>query len=82
MSNLIKRLIKLETQLTDRSGMIPGSPQWRTYWTAEIRKIYSGQRTLGVKIPVDAFRALADEVDRGSSTPSTGGEFLRNLQRT
>ena len=33
MSNLQRRLKKLEALLTDDAGLVPHSPQWLAYWT-------------------------------------------------
>jgi hypothetical protein len=71
MSQLERRLKKLEGRLTDESRFIPHSPQWRTPWGREIEKIVIGKRTPGVLIPLEAFGALADGVvdaHRESST--------------
>ena len=32
MSNLLRRLQKLEARLTDRSGLVPNAQGWLEYW--------------------------------------------------
>jgi hypothetical protein len=36
MTNLQRRLRKLEDLMTDRSGLLPGSPAWIEYWMPEV----------------------------------------------
>jgi len=43
MSNLRRRLQKLEARLTDSSGLVPHSQAWRDYWFPRIDRIFSGQ---------------------------------------
>ena len=34
MSNVLRRLKKLEARVTDRSGLVPHSEAWFNYWAA------------------------------------------------
>jgi len=36
MTNLQRRLRKLETKLTDRSGFVPHSKEWFRYWNDQL----------------------------------------------
>jgi hypothetical protein len=57
MSNLLRRLRKLEAQLTDRSGLVPHTNPWWDFWTPRIENLIAGE-PLDQKVPlevVDAF---------------------------
>jgi len=56
------KLKKLEQRRTDESRLVPHSASWRAYWTAEITKIWTGRCTPGIRVPIGAYRLLADEV--------------------
>jgi len=58
MYRLQKRLAALEAKLTDRSRLIPHSPEWLAFWTEEIEAILNGKspRTLA-SVPLDAICA-------------------------
>jgi hypothetical protein len=56
MSTLARRLRKLETGLTDRSGLIPHSARWFAYWNAWIDKL-RGKDPRGL-IPSEAAGAI------------------------
>jgi hypothetical protein len=59
MSNLLRRLRKLETRLTDNSGLRPNSETWLDYWGRRIDRLLGGegQRETG-RIPLEAIDAL------------------------
>ena len=59
MSNLLRRLRKLETRLTDDSGLRPHSEAWLDYWSHRIDRLLGGeaQRETG-RIPLEAIDAL------------------------
>jgi hypothetical protein len=59
MSNLLRRLRKLETRLTDNSGLRPNSETWLDYWGRRIGHLLDGvgQRDAG-RIPLEAIDAL------------------------
>ena len=39
MLNLRRRLSKLESQLTDRTGLVPYTKQWLDYWLATYERL-------------------------------------------
>ena len=43
MSNLRRRLRKLEARLTDSSGIIPNSQEWLDHWLPKVDRIVSGE---------------------------------------
>jgi hypothetical protein len=59
MSNLLRRLRKLETRRTDNSGLAPRSEAWLDYWGHRIGQLLAGvgQRETG-RIPLEAIDAL------------------------
>jgi hypothetical protein len=42
MSNLYRRLRKLEARMTDAAGLVPHTPQWLAYWTERTDQILNG----------------------------------------
>ena len=59
MSNLLRRVRKLETRLTDLSGLVPHTEDWLAYWKQRIERLLGGeaQRETG-RIPLEAIDAL------------------------
>ncbi len=58
MSNLQRRLQKLEALLTDDAGLVPGSPGWLAYWTERLDKfIARDDDAKDFKFPLQAIRA-------------------------
>jgi hypothetical protein len=59
MSNLHRRLQKLEARLTDSSGLVSNSQAWRDYWFPKVERILSGQEpsTPGC-IPLEVAHAI------------------------
>jgi hypothetical protein len=55
MTNLQRRLRKLEGILTDGSGLVPHSKKWLAYWDERIPRILNGE--LRELIPLEAVRA-------------------------
>jgi len=62
MSNLLRRLRKLEAQLTDHSGLVPHTKPWRDYWSPRIEGLITGQ-VVDQKIPFEAIDALIHGAD-------------------
>jgi len=58
MTNLRRRLKKLEVLLTDDVGLIPHSPQWLAYWIERIERMMSAQDAGGLRIPLEALDAI------------------------
>ncbi len=42
MSNLRRRLEKLQARLTDSTGLVPHSKEWSEYWEERIDRLISG----------------------------------------
>jgi hypothetical protein len=59
MSNILRRLRKLETRWTDSSGLVPHSEDWLDYWGHRIERLLGGdgQGETG-RIPLEAVDAL------------------------
>lgn len=54
MSNLSRRLRKLEAIMTDDAGLVPGTRRWRTHWTERAEKILNGDDEMkGCLIPLE-----------------------------
>jgi len=59
MSNILRRLRKLETRLTDLSGLVPHSEAGLDYWGHRIEQLLDGvgQRETA-RIPLEAVDAI------------------------
>ena len=42
MSNLLKRVRKLEARLTDFNGLVPHSKEWFEYWEGKLDQFLAG----------------------------------------
>jgi hypothetical protein len=61
MSNLNRRLRKLEALLTDDAGLVPGSEQWLAYWTERADRILNGEDEVrGCLIPLAVVDAILE----------------------
>jgi hypothetical protein len=58
MTNLRRRLKKLEALVTDDAGLVPHSPQWLAYWIERIERMMSAQDAGGLRIPLEALDAI------------------------
>jgi hypothetical protein len=59
MSNLQRRLNKLEALRTDSSGLVPYSPRWFAYWDEQIcLNITGGEGNAGHLAPHDVVAVL------------------------
>ena len=56
MSNLRRRLRKLEARLTDSSGLVQNSQAWLDYWHVKAARILDGQDP--DKIPIEYLDAI------------------------
>jgi len=64
MSNLNRRLKKLEELMTDDSGLVPGSARWMAYWTERVDKILAGDDEVkGCQIPLEVWDAIMQRAD-------------------
>jgi hypothetical protein len=65
MTNLRRRLKKLEALITDQRGLVPLSPAWLDYWHTTTDRMLSGEdREPTERIPmayVDLILAEADQ---------------------
>ena len=76
MTNLERRLRKIETCLTDSSGLVPHSRKWLLYWD---RKLYDfmtqDEPTERVLFTIEAYRAVtkfaSDPASLVGSIPET-----------
>lgn len=57
MSDLRRRLRKLEATFTDRSGLVPHSPPWKEYWMNECHRTFDEGEVPKKAIPLEAIRA-------------------------
>jgi hypothetical protein len=65
MSNLRRRLHKLEARLTDSSGLIPNSQAWLDYWLREVDMIIAGDDRRGrPRIPIAVLDAIVAPGDK------------------
>ena len=59
MTNLGRRLKKLEAVLTDTAGLVSGSPRWFAYWTERIGQVLSDEEPEpGDLIPLEVLDAI------------------------
>lgn len=81
MSNLIRRLKKLEALLTDDAGLVPGSEQWLAYWIDRTDKILQGDDEVkGYQIPFEVLDAIL-ETARSRRRMPTDNDAMKALQR-
>ena len=74
MSNLQRRLKKLETLVTDDTGLVPGSPRWLAYWTERLEKfIARDDDAKDHKIPLAVIRAYIQAAEPDSDQGSHSG---------
>ena len=52
MTKLQARIAQLETQLTDRSGLLPGSEAWLHYWKERIGQYLEGGDSRGLTLDI------------------------------
>ena len=60
MTNLQRRVRRLEAFMTDASGLVPQSQRWLAYWDRQIFNFMTDpeHRRPAVLFPIDAFRAV------------------------
>ena len=64
MSNLTRRLKKLEALITDEAGLVPGSKKWMDYWTERVDKILDGDDEVkDCLIPLEVVDAIMQTAD-------------------
>ena len=57
MTNLRKRLGRLEARITDAAGLIPHTPPWVAYWKAWFCRHVRGEKPRG-RMPLHAARII------------------------
>jgi hypothetical protein len=57
MSNLRRRLNKLQASFIDASGFAPHSPAWLNYWMEECGKAFGDRSGPPKRVPLEAIRA-------------------------
>ena len=68
MSNLTRRLKKLEALITDEAGLVPGSQKWMDYWTERVDKILAGDDEVkDCLIPLEVVDAVLKADDSARS---------------
>ena len=67
MSNLQRRLKKLEARLTDDAGLVPHSPRWLAYWTERIDRLLNGEEEGTGRIPLEVVDAILESHNVESS---------------
>ena len=67
MSNLQRRLKKLEALLTDDAGLVPHSPRWLAYWTERIDRLLNGEEEGTGRIPLEVVDAILESHNVESS---------------
>jgi hypothetical protein len=61
MTNLHRRLRKLEAQLTDSCGLVPYSQKWLEYWEQRISRMLTGEEPGEPGcIPLEAYDAVRE----------------------
>lgn len=70
MLRLVRRVQRLEVQLTDGSGLKPHSPEWQAHWEQRLTKILSSAKSGEPgSIPLEVWDAVgnAGQDERGAS---------------
>jgi len=63
MSNLLRRVRKLEARRTDIRGFVPYSPEWHDYWEGRLNQLLAGELPEWERIPleyIDSVREAAE----------------------
>jgi hypothetical protein len=64
MTNLERRLRKLEAVLTDHTGLVPHTKPWLDYWLATYERLDDGQEDVQPgSIPLTVYRAVVAHHD-------------------
>ena len=68
MGGLDRRLKKLETQLTDPSGLVPHTQRWLDYWDRQLYLFLTEQDENALQYAtVDVFHAVFPHMDNPAS---------------
>jgi hypothetical protein len=84
MSNLQRRLKKLEALVTDDTGLVPGSPRWLAYWNERLNKFIAREDDAkDYKFPLEVIRAYIQTAEpAGVTGMSVGEEWDLNEQKS
>ena len=66
MTNLLKRVQKLEARSTDIRGFVPYSHEWHSYWAGKLDQLLAGELPGGELIPlayIDSVREAAKDAE-------------------
>jgi len=66
--NLVRRLQRLETRLTDATGLLPHSEAWFAYYEDQCDRFGDGEDV--PCIPLAVIDRIVEEADRADQAPS------------
>ena len=65
MSNILRRLRRLETRFTDHTGLVPDSEPWYAYWVVIFDRLMSGENpTYPGNFPLSVADRMIERADR------------------
>ena len=72
MTNLRRRIRKLEAYLTDASGLVPHTPAWMNYWMQELKTVVESDPPVpGKLVPLEVARAYMQAGDEDGIVRTT-----------
>ena len=81
MLRLVRRVQRLEVQLTDGSGLKAHSPEWQAHWKQRLTRILSGEEPGEPGcIPLEVWDAVGNP-DRGERDEQDVGSGAHDLAR-
>ena len=81
MLRLVRRVQRLEVQLTDGSGLKAHSPEWQAHWEQRLTRILSGEEPGEPGcIPLEVWDAVGNP-DRGERDEQDVGSGAHDLAR-
>ena len=74
MTNLQRRLKKLEAYLTDPSGLVPHTQKWLEYWDRQFNLFLTGQHPNALRnCSVEVLHTVMTRVDNPASLAGSSG---------
>ena len=68
MTNLRRRLRKLESRLTDANGLVPHSKEWFAHWERKIEQVILGEDPGDLRgMPLAVVDSIIEAGKRGTS---------------
>ena len=68
MANFSTRIRKLESQLTVRTGLAPGSNDWFAFWAARIDRLVAGETPERIgRIPLEVMDQMRGQARTGGA---------------